>query len=132
QRDNREGWWSHAQKNRAFIEEAARQTPGKSRAVVLGAGAAFDLPLVELAKTFEKLVLVDIDAQALEQTVSGVLKDPALRARTELRVLDLTGINAQLVARLEALIAGPGSAAEIHDRLEALCHTYRLATAPRL
>ena len=62
QRKNRDGWWSHAQKNRAFIEDVVRQTQGRGLAVVLGAGHAFDLPLVELAKTFEKLVLVDIDA----------------------------------------------------------------------
>ena len=30
QRDNREGWWSHGQKNRAFIEEAAGHTSEKS------------------------------------------------------------------------------------------------------
>ena len=69
--------------------------------MILGAGHAFDLPLVELAKSFEKLVLVDIDAEALDATVAGVLKDPGLRARTELRLLDLTGINGQLVQRID-------------------------------
>jgi hypothetical protein len=132
QRDNREGWWSHAQKNRAYITEAAGRTGGKKLAVVLGAGHSFDLPLVDLARQFEKLVLVDIDAQALEQNVAGVFKDPALRARLELRVLDLTGINRALVDRLEALVAGPGTAGEILDRLEHLCQSYRLAAPPRL
>ena len=42
--------------------------------MILGAGHAFDLPLVELAKSFDKLVLVDIDADALNATVAGVLK----------------------------------------------------------
>jgi hypothetical protein len=132
QRDNREGWWSHGQKNRTFIEEVGRHTRAHGVAVVLGAGAAFDLPLAELARSFEKLILVDIDALALEATVAGVLKDPGLRARAELRVLDVTGINAQLVARLEALLAGPGTATEVQDRLETLCHSYRLASPPRL
>ena len=131
QRENREGWWSHAQKNRAFIEEAARQTQGRGLAVVLGAGHAFDLPLVELAKAFEKLVLVDIDADALEAAVTGALKDPGLRARAELRLLDLTGVNGQLVSRIDEAVASAADAAEARDRLEALCWTYRLPS-PRL
>jgi hypothetical protein len=132
QRENREGWWSHAQKNRAFIEDAVRQTQGRELAVILGAGHAFDLPLVELAKGFEKLVLVDIDADALNATVAGVLKDPGLRARTELRLLDLTGVNGQLVGRIDEAVASAADAADARDRLEALCWTYRLAPPPRL
>jgi hypothetical protein len=132
QRENREGWRSHALKNRAFIEEVVRQTQGRGLAVILGAGHAFDLPLVELAKSFEKLVLVDIDAEALNATVAGALKDPGLRARTELRVLDLTGVNGQLVQRIDEAVASAANAAEARDRLEALCWTYRLAAPPLL
>jgi hypothetical protein len=132
QRENREGWWAHAQKNRTFIEEAARQTPGKTRAVVLGAGHAFDLPLLELARQFERLVLIDIDPQALETTVAGVFKDPGLRARVETRIVDLTGINGTLIDRLDEILAGPGPAAEVHDQLERLCQGYRLTMPPRL
>jgi hypothetical protein len=132
QRDNREGWWAHGQKNRAYIMEAAGRTTARNVAVVLGAGHSFDLPLVDLARQFEQLVLVDIDAQALDQTVSGVFKDAGLRAKVTQRVLDLTGVNRALVERLEALVAGPGTAGEIHDRLEHFCQTYRLATQPRL
>jgi hypothetical protein len=132
QRKNREGWWSHAQKNRAFIEDAGRQTQGRGLAVILGAGHSFDLPLVELAKVFDKLVLIDIDAEALNATVAGVFKDPGLRARAELRLLDLTGVNGQLVQRIDEAVASAADAAEARDRLEALCWTYRLAAPPRL
>ena len=131
QRESREGWWSHAQKNRAFIEDVVRQTKGRGLAVVLGAGHAFDLPLVELAKAFEKLILVDIDAESLNATVAGVLKDPGLRARTELRPLDLTGINGQFVQRIDEAVASAADAADARARLESLCWTYRLAP-PRL
>lgn len=132
QRENREGWWSHAQKSRAFIEDVIRQTRGRALAVVLGAGHAFDLPLVELAKTFEKLVLIDIDAEALKATAGGVLKDPELRARTELRPLDLTGVNGQLVRRIDDAVASTDNAADARDQLEALCWNYRLTQPPRL
>lgn len=132
QRDNREGWWSHAEKNRAFIGDVVKQTRGRGLAVVLGAGHAFDLPLVDLAKAFEKLVLIDIDAKALNATVDGVLKDPALRARAELRLLDLTGINGQLVRRVDDIVATAGNAEEARTGLEALCWTYQLVPPPRL
>src|SRR5687767_13684823 len=29
QRDHREGWWAHAQRNRAFISESIKLTPGR-------------------------------------------------------------------------------------------------------
>jgi hypothetical protein len=132
QRENREGWWAHAQRNRSYIDEAAGRTAGRQLAVVLGAGAAFDLPLVDLARKFERLVLVDVDGQALEQTASGVWKDPGLRSRVELRVLDLTGINRALVERLEALVAGAQTASEVVEGVERLCQGYRLAPPPRL
>jgi hypothetical protein len=132
QRENREVWRSHAQKNRAFIESVVQKTQGRGLAVILGAGHAFDLPLVELAKSFEKLVLVDIDAEALNATVAGVLKDPGLRARTELRLLDLTGINGQFVQRVDEAVASAANAVEALERLEALCLTYRLEAPPRL
>jgi hypothetical protein len=132
QRENREGWWSHAQKNRAFIEDVVRRTQGRALAVILGAGQAFDLPLVELARSFEKVVLVDIDAEALDATVAAVLKDPGLRARTELRPLDLTGVNGQLVRRLDEAVASAANAGAAQERLESLCATYRLAEPPRL
>jgi hypothetical protein len=46
--------------------------------------------------------------------------------------MDLTGINRALVDRLEALVAGPGTAGEVLDGMEQLCQSYRLAAPPRL
>jgi hypothetical protein len=132
QRENREGWWAHGQKNRAFIEQVARDCTGRKLAVALGAGRAFDLPLVELARTFDRLVLVDIDGAALEETVAAVFKDAQLRARVETRVVDLTGVNGTLVRRLDEALTGPGNATEVEERVEALCRSYRLAAPPRI
>jgi hypothetical protein len=130
QRENREGWWAHAQRNRGVIEEGAALPPSKRLAVVLGAGQAFDLPLAALARAYERLILVDIDEQALSATVSGVFKDPGLRARVEPRVLDLTGINGHLVPSIEAIVGGPGDADEVQQRVEHFCRSYRLAGLP--
>jgi hypothetical protein len=129
QRDHREGWWAHAQRNRAFIIEASKLATPRV-AVVLGAGAPFDLPLLELSRTFERLVLVDIDAAALATTIRNVWKDPADRARVEARSLDLTGINTAWVERVDQLLAAPGSVDEIEARMCQLCRSYRLPVLP--
>lgn len=132
QRANREGWRAHAQRNRAFIEEVASACPRKELAVVLGAGQAFDLPLPQLARAFERLVLVDIDRPTLEATISSTIKDPGLRARIEARVLDLSGINGQLVRAVDQVMAGSGGADEIASEIAQLCRSYWLPERPAL
>jgi hypothetical protein len=132
QRENREGWWAHGQKNRAFIEQAAASCPQRARAVVFGAGRAFDLPLAPLARSFDRLVLVDIDGAALDETISSTFKDAGLRARVEARVMDLTGINGALVRRLDQILDGPGSAEEIETAVASLCRSYHLDRPPAL
>jgi hypothetical protein len=130
QRDHREGWWAHAQRNRAFISEAIKLSGSRRLAVVLGAGAPFDLPLAELGKSFERLVLVDIDADALATTVKGVWKDPADRARVQTRAVDLTGINTAWVQRVDEVLAAPGTADEIEAAMRRLCLSYRMPALP--
>ncbi|RYZ05392.1 MAG: hypothetical protein EOO73_20435 [Myxococcales bacterium] len=131
-RQNRDGWAAHASRNRAFIEQAVSGCARRDLAVVLGAGQAFDLPLPELAKAFERLVLVDIDGPTLEATISAVVKDPGLRARIEPRVMDLTGINGQLVRALEEVFSHGGDAAAIASDLSELCRSYWLPEPPAL
>jgi hypothetical protein len=132
QRENREGWRAHAKRNRAFIEQAMSLCAGKELVVVLGAGQAFDLPLLELARAFARVVLVDIDGPALEATISSTIKDPGLRARVEARVLDLSGINGQLVRAVDQVLAGSGGADAVGAELADLCRSYWLPEQPRL
>ena len=132
QRANRGGWWPHAKRNRAFIEEAVSECERRELAVVLGAGQGFDLPLSELARDFARLVLVDIDGVALDATISSTFKDPGLRAKVEARVLDLSGINGQLVRAVEQVLGGSGGADEIAAELSHLCRSYWLPERPQL
>ena len=92
-------------------------------AVVLGAGKAYDLPLEGLARRFERLILVDIDAAALEETRNATIRG----ANVELRPMDLTGVTGHLARGIEAALttSSPDAA------LAALCRSYRLATPPR-
>jgi hypothetical protein len=131
QREHREGWWSHAQKNRGFIEQAAATVDRPALAVALGAGQPFDLPLAALARQFQRLVLVDIDAAALDETAEAVRREVP-QANLDVRALDLTGINAALVARIETAIAAGGSADEVVDTLMRLARSYRLPSVPRI
>jgi hypothetical protein len=58
QRENREGWWAHAKRSKAFILDAAARVERPRLAVVLGAGKTYDLPIQELARRFERVGLV--------------------------------------------------------------------------
>jgi hypothetical protein len=131
QRENREGWWAHAQKNRSFIEDAAAEVQTPALAVALGAGQPFDLPLAALARRFQRLLLVDIDAAALDETASAVRKEVP-RANVETRTVDLTGINGELVRRIEASAATGSTADEAGAALMRLARSYRLPAPPRI
>jgi len=60
QRRCQEYWSPHLEASRDLIVEAARSCPKRRRAVVLGSGLLFDIPLQELSELFEHVVLVDI------------------------------------------------------------------------
>jgi hypothetical protein len=131
QRENREGWWGHGQRSRSFVTDAIALCARRELAVVLGAGQAFDIPLLELARRFERVVLVDIDGAALAATAASAFADAALRAKVELRPMDLTGINQHLIGELDRLLAAAGDGAATLAALDGLCRSYRLAEGPR-
>lgn len=89
---------------------------------MLGAGKAYDLPLAELAQRFERLVLIDIDAAALEATAAATIRD---RRHVELRPMDVTGVTARLAQGIQSALENPEAG------FEALCRSYRLTTPPR-
>ncbi|HIJ39189.1 MAG TPA: hypothetical protein HPP80_09875, partial [Rhodospirillaceae bacterium] len=53
-------WASHLHSCHSAIGEAIRRCPGHDRAVVLGSGALYDIPLPHLAGSFREVVLLDI------------------------------------------------------------------------
>lgn len=132
QRENREGWWRHARHNRGFILNAAASVKRTRLAVVLGAGKAYDLPLAELAERFERLVLIDIDAESLAATSAAAVRDAGLRRKVELRAMDLTGVVARLARGIREAIATAKDASAAETSLEALCGSSPLRGPPRL
>ena len=131
QRDNREGWWAHARRHRAFILDAAQRLTHPRVVTVLGAGKAYDLPLVELAQRFDRVVLVDIDAEALAATAAAVVRGP-LRARIHLQPMDITGVTKHLASGIARALDGAADAQSAEAALGELARSYRLAAGVRL
>lgn len=73
----------------------------KNTALIVGVGAAHDIPLDELARTFDKIRLVDID---LRYTRKAIDQLPAgLRDKFEVEEADLSGVMEELCERAESL-----------------------------
>ncbi|WP_316978399.1 hypothetical protein [Shumkonia mesophila] len=90
----RSAWAPHLENCRQAILEAARSVADHRKATVLGSGLLLDVPLAELAATFEEVALVDVlhmrsarraaarfpNVRLVEADVSGViarLADPS-------------------------------------------------------
>lgn len=56
----RAAWQSHLENSRAAILEAATACQGRKCALVLGSGALLDVPVEQLARMFERVVLADL------------------------------------------------------------------------
>jgi hypothetical protein len=53
-------WQPHLERSQALIRQAALACPQRRKAVVLGSGRLFDVPLDDLAAAFTQVVLVDL------------------------------------------------------------------------
>jgi hypothetical protein len=127
---NAAAWREHGLRNREFLLQGAERATGP-RAVVIGAGKLYDIPLRKLAERFERLLLVDIDRAALAESVKQVGLEPKLAARLCLVQADVTGINDVFLQRARAALA-LASEAEVYEALLELLHDYRLDAPPRL
>ena len=56
----RDAWRPHLEHTRALVLEAAARCERHRRALLVGSGLLFDVPLAELARQFDRVVLVDI------------------------------------------------------------------------
>jgi hypothetical protein len=127
---NTAAWREHGLSNKALLLRGAERAAG-SRAVVIGAGKLYDIPLRKLAERFEQLLLVDIDAAALSESVEHAGLPPQLRARVSLAQADVTGINDVFLERARAALALEAEG-EVYAALLRLLHDYRVAEPPRL
>jgi hypothetical protein len=127
---NAASWREHGENNRQLLLHGAERAAG-SRAVVIGAGKLYDIPLRRLAERFEQLLLVDIDAAAMAESVKQVNLEPKLQARLSLVQADVTGINDTFLQKARDALELTGEA-EVYAALLELLHGYRLDEPPRL
>jgi hypothetical protein len=127
---NAAAWREHAVSNKELLLRGAERAAGP-RAVVIGAGKLYDVPLRKLAERFEQLLLIDIDAAALAESVSQVGLEPRLHARLKLVQADVTGINDVFLEKARVALALPEEDAVCAALLRFL-HEYRLDEPPRL
>lgn len=123
-------WREHGVNNKELLLRGAERATG-SRAVVIGAGKLYDIPLRKLAERFEQLLLVDIDAAALAESVKQAGLDPKLQARLSLVQTDVTGVNDVFVERARLALA-LADEDEVYAALLGLLHDYRVEEPPRL
>jgi hypothetical protein len=95
-------WKDHLDRCRTFISEGAGKVARKTAVTVVGASAARDLPLAELAREFDAVNLVDIDEPSLQVAVDSLRRDERtadLAGKVRCVVTDITG---ERIARLVA------------------------------
>ncbi len=99
----------HEEQSRQMILRAAAAVePGD--AIVLGGGACSEIPLNELAATFHRLTLNDIEREPLDGPVARL--DPAVRDKVDLRIADLTGVVEAVLDKLSEVV---GESADADD-----------------
>lgn len=128
--ENTAAWREHGVNNRQLLLRGSEHAAGP-RAVVIGAGKLYDIPLRKLAERFEQLLLVDIDAAALAESVKQVGLEPKLLARLSLVKADVTGINDVFLERAHAALALTRED-EVYAALLRLLHEYSVTDPPRL
>ena len=121
-------WRPHLEKSRRGILEAAGLVGEAGTALVLGAGKCREIPLEELARQFDRVVLVDLDGPSMRDAVA-TLPEP-LRPKVEIRVSDVTSFAQPLMEATSRIVERAQSADEAFTELGSL---YReIATLRRL
>jgi hypothetical protein len=104
-------WEAHVTNSRRMILHGADRIADANSVTILGGGASYNIPIEELARRFAVVRLVDIDRNALEQTVESLTGD--LRPRIKIHVADTTGgVAARLLDRAIELIDAAASSDE--------------------
>ncbi len=97
--DERSDYWEpHVAQSHRRILEAASHCEHRSKTLVLGAGNCTEIPLEELARSFDEVVLADLDDASMAAAVDELPDD--LAAKVHIQVQDVTTFAAPLMRRL--------------------------------
>jgi hypothetical protein len=122
-------WREHASKNQEFLLSV--DVGRRESALIVGAGKIYDIPLRKLAERFARLILIDIDLDAMQESVERSDLPPSLRENLLLVQADVTGINDVFLERVRKAFE-PTSEEEVYAEVVGLLHSYRVATPPEL
>jgi len=112
----------HAKTLSHFVLDAAGHAAAGS-ALVVGALAAPELPLAELAARFQRLTLSDLDLQGLEELVRRAIPEPH-RERVKLEAYDLTGSYVAFASGVQSAVQSAADVAAAERALLALVESY--------
>jgi hypothetical protein len=116
--EERSGYWQpHLENSHRRILEAAALCERRSTALILGAGNCTEIPLEELARGFDEVILVDLDEQSMAAAVEDLPNE--LIPKVRLRVEDATTFAAPLMRRLRQSVAASGTAAQAFEQMDA-------------
>lgn len=123
-------WQSHLSHSSRRILQAADLAKAKAVATVLGSGVAIEIPLAELARRFDRLILVDMDGASLLESLDQVPQE--LRAKVELRVMDVTSFVTPLMEKLKDAVESSSTSEEAFRRYGAVFDNLALGQLVRL
>ena len=118
QSEYEEYWKPHIEQSRRGILEAARLVPEPGTALVLGAGECHEVPLQELARMFDRVVLVDLDEASMSSAVAR-LPEP-LRRGVDILVSDVTSFAEPLMEATANIVDRAQTASLAFTELESL------------
>jgi len=117
-----QGKSEHAKRLNRFVLDAAGHAAAGS-ALVVGALAAPELPLAELAARFQRLTLSDLDLEGLEELVRRAIPEPH-RERVKLERYDLTGSYVAFASGVQSAVQSAADVAAAERALLALVESY--------
>ena len=123
-------WRSHVETSRERILQAADLAGGTEVATVLGSGIGMEIPLTELARRFDRLVLVDLDGGSMVHSLLQVPRE--LRTKVDLKVTDVTSFASRLIESIEHAVEASSSAGEAFERLGRILDDLRMREAADL
>ena len=121
-------WKPHIEASHRRIVEAAELTGGNGIATVLGAGVCSEIPLEEVARRFERVILADMDGASMVEAVERLPLE--LRSKVELRISDVTTFAAPLMEEIQVRLEATESAEEAFTQLDALFGALRTGVIP--
>jgi hypothetical protein len=109
-------WEPHVAKSNRRILEAASLCERRSTALVLGAGNCTEIPLEELARNFEQVVLADLDDASMTAAVEDLPDE--LIPKVRVSVGDVTRFAAPLMQRLWRAVETSETAEQAFEQIE--------------